>query len=102
MVRATLYVTVKAGHEDEFVEVWRGIAKHVQEAPGNLRQTLLRDPDDPRNFIVTSDWESRDAFTSFERSPEQDDLTAPVRALRETGRMTVQDLLIHVEGGRAE
>jgi len=102
MVRATLYVTVKPGREDEFIEVWRGIAKHVQAAPGNLRQTLLRDTDDPRSFAVMSDWNSREAFTAFERSPEQDELTAPVRDLRESGRMTVHDLLIDVEGGKAE
>src|SRR6266571_3879025 len=101
MVRATLYVTVKPGREDEFIEVWQGIAKHVQEAPGNLRQMLLRDTDDPRSFAVMSDWKSREAFTDFERSPEQDELTAPVRDLRETGRMTVYDLLIDVEGGKA-
>jgi heme-degrading monooxygenase HmoA len=102
MVRATLYVTIKPGREDEFVEVWKGISQQVRTARGNLGQTLLRDPDDPRSFVVTSDWESRGAFTEFERSPEQDELTAPVRDLRETGRMTVHDLLIHVEGGKAE
>jgi heme-degrading monooxygenase HmoA len=102
MVRATLYVTIKAGREDEFVQVWREISQKVRGASGNLRQALLRDPDDPRSFVVMSDWESREAFTRFERSPEQDELTAPVRDLRETGRMTVHDLLIDVEGGRTE
>ena len=64
-----------------------------------MRQTLLRDPDDSRTFIVSSDWESREAFSEFERSPEQDDLTAPLRELRESGRMTVQEIIVDVEGG---
>lgn len=99
MVRATLHIKVKAGREDEFRAAWEKIAEEVRKDPGNLRQTLLRDPDDPSGFVVTSDWKSREAFTRFERSPEQDELTAPLRDLRESGRMTVQDLLLHIEGG---
>lgn len=99
MVRATLYMTVKEGREEEFEPVWRIIADTVRTQPGNLRQTLVRDPENPRDFIVTSDWDSREAFTRFERSPEQDDLTAPLRELRDTARMTVHEILAHIEGG---
>jgi len=99
MVRATLTITVKPGMEAEFERVWREIAEHVRRNPANVRQTLLRDPDDTRTFIVTSDWVNREAFTEFERSPEQDDLTAPIRDLRETGRMAVQEIVVDVEGG---
>jgi heme-degrading monooxygenase HmoA len=97
MVRATLYMKVKAGQEGAFEQAWRRIADEVRLAPGNLRQALLRDPEDPASFVVTSDWESRAAFTSFERSPEQDELTAPMRDMRESGRMTVHELLTHIE-----
>jgi heme-degrading monooxygenase HmoA len=97
MVRATLYMKVKAGQEGAFEEAWRRIADQVRLAPGNLRQALLRDPEDPASFVVTSDWESRAAFTSFERSPEQDELTAPMRDMRESGQMTVHELLTHIE-----
>jgi len=98
MIRATLSMKVKAGREEEFERAWRAIAAQVRLVPGNLRQALLRDPKDPTNFVLTSDWESHDAFTRFERSPEQDALTAPLRELRESARMTVQHLLAHVEG----
>ena len=99
MVRATLYMKVKDGRGGEFERVWREIADEVRKAPGNLRQTLERDPEDPDSFIVISDWSSREDFTKFERSPEQDDLTAPIRELRETARMTVHDLVYDIEGG---
>jgi heme-degrading monooxygenase HmoA len=99
MVRATLTITVKPGKEEEFVRVWQEIAEHVRHNTGNVRQTLLRSADEERTFVVASDWGSREAFTEFERSPEQDDLTAPIRALRESGRMTVQEIVVDVEGG---
>ena len=91
-------MTVKEGREGDFEQAWRGIAEDVRRAPGNIRQALLRDPDDPRTFVVTSDWESREAFRDFEQSPEQDQLTAPLRELRESGGMTVHDLVVHIEG----
>jgi hypothetical protein len=48
--------------------------------------------------VITTDWDSRETFQNFERSPEQDALTAPLRALRESARMTVQELVAHVDG----
>jgi quinol monooxygenase YgiN len=99
MVRATLYMKVKDGRGEDFERAWREIAEEVRKAPGNLRQALSRDPDDPDSFVVTSDWDDREAFGSFERSPEQDELTAPLRELRESARMTVHELVTHIEGG---
>jgi heme-degrading monooxygenase HmoA len=98
VLRATLHMRVKEGRERDFEDAWRTIAEEVRRAPGSIRQALLRDPEDQRNFVVTSDWENRDAFTRFERSPEQDNLTAPLRDFRESGQMTVHELLVHVEG----
>ena len=97
MIRATLIMKVKAGREQEFERAWMIIAEQAQRTPGNIRQTLLRDQEDQFRFIITSDWESPEAFRSFEHSPEQDVLTAPLRELRESASMTVYNLLAHIE-----
>ena len=47
--------------------------------------------------MITSDWENREAFAQFERSPGQDALTAPLRELRESTRMVVYDVVADVE-----
>jgi heme-degrading monooxygenase HmoA len=99
MVRTSLYMKVKAGRGEDFEQAWRKIAEEVKKAPGNVRQALTRDPDDADSFVVTSDWESREAFRKFETSPEQDDLTAPLRDLRESARMTVHELVTHIDRG---
>ena len=97
MIRATLSIKVKAGREAEFERVWRTVAERVRAEPGNVRQTLLRDPADPRDYIIASDWESREAFTRFERSAAQDELTAPIRELRASGAMSVREIVAHLE-----
>jgi heme-degrading monooxygenase HmoA len=99
VVRATLYMTVKDGRGPDFERAWRAIAEQVRAVPGNVRQTLARDPEDSDSFVVTSDWSNREVFGEFERSPEQDELTAPLRELRSSARMTVHDVLIDIEGG---
>ena len=93
MIRATLTMKVKAGREGDFEQAWKTVAEQTRREPGNLRQALLRDPQDPTTFVITSDWESREAFTRFERSDEQDRLTAPLREMRESAKMTVYQLV---------
>lgn len=100
MIRATLSIKVKAGREAEFERVWRTIAERVRAEPGNIRQTLLRDAADPCEYVIASDWQSREAFARFERSPAQDELTAPIRELRASASMTVREIVTHLE--RAE
>jgi heme-degrading monooxygenase HmoA len=99
MIRATLHMKVRPGAEDEFMRVFSAVAEKVRSDPGSVRQTLLRDPDNPRSFVVMTDWISRDAFARFERSTAQDQLTAPLRALRESSSMAVYDLVYSLEGG---
>src|SRR2546421_11091799 len=98
MVRATLYMKVRTGRGSDFEREWLAISDEVRKVPGNIRQALSRDPEDSDSFVVTSDWKTREQFGKFERSPEQDDLTAPIRELRESARMTVQDLIFQIEG----
>lgn len=98
MIRATLHMKVKPGTEDEFVRAFEEIAKHVRADPGSIRQALLRDPKDPTSFVVMSDWVSREAFSEFEHSSEQDNLTAPLRAVRESATMEVHELVFEISG----
>jgi len=87
---------VRPGLEQEFEQLWEKVAMEVRRAPGNLRQDLLRGG--KREFVVTTDWTTREAFHAFERSGEQDVLTASLRELRESASMEIADLLVHVEG----
>jgi heme-degrading monooxygenase HmoA len=93
MLRAILYMKVKSDRVDEFIQAWRKVAAYVQHMPGNLHQALLRDPQDDAGFIISSDWESKEAFHAFERSSEQDMLTASLRDMRLSARMETYDVI---------
>ncbi len=98
MIRATIEMKIKAGREGEFENAWEAIAGRVRSIPGNRRQELLRDPKNPSSYVLTSDWDTAEEFHAFERSTEQDELTRPLRDLRESSRMMVYSLIKHVEG----
>lgn len=96
-IRAMLRMKVKAGKEAEFVEAWRKVAAVAATKPGNMAQALLRDSADGSVFYVSTDWRSRAEFGAFERSPEQDELTAPLRAMREEATMNLYSIVDSVE-----
>jgi heme-degrading monooxygenase HmoA len=101
MIRATLQLKVRSGRELEFQRAWEDVAAEVGRLPGSLRQALIRQEGDPCVFTITSDWADEESFRAFERSPEQDALTATLRALRESASMQVDDLLLHVDSEAA-
>ena len=98
-IRAMLRMKVKPGAEARFVDAWMRVAAVAAGVEGSIRQSLLRDQEDLQTFIVCTDWASRAAFGAFERSPEQHELTAPLRELRESASMTIFELVEHVESG---
>ncbi|MGY1777343.1 FAD-dependent monooxygenase [Geodermatophilus sp. SYSU D00804] len=88
-VRTVLRVRAREGCEDAFAAAWQRAAAAVARVPGNLRQELVRDADDPRWFGFVSDWTDRAAADAFEGSAAREDLTAALRDLREdTARET--------------
>jgi heme oxygenase (mycobilin-producing) len=99
VIRATLYMEVKPGREGDFEAAWHDVSERARLVPGNLRQTLMRDPDAPSTYVITTEWESREAYSDFEHSAEQDALTAPLRDLRASARQVVHDVVADVEAG---
>jgi heme-degrading monooxygenase HmoA len=97
-VRATLHLRIAPRRAADFERAWRAVAAEVRRVPGNLRQALLRDPQDPGAVTITSDWSSEERFRAFEASARQHTLTAELRALRESAVMTVSALVLHVDG----
>ncbi|GIG63079.1 hypothetical protein Lfu02_74510 [Longispora fulva] len=83
-VRTVLRMRAREGCETQFETAWRAAAAEISRIPGNLRQELVRDAEDPRTFLITSDWSDQSSLDAFGRSAVRDQLTAVLRDLRES------------------
>lgn len=82
-VRTVLRMRAREGCEGRFQTAWRRAAAEISRVPGNLRQELMCDEDDPRWFGVVSDWTDRASVDAFERSSARDAFTEALRDLRD-------------------
>lgn len=97
-VRAMLTMTVPSAAAQQFEREWARVARWVAGQQGCVRQTLSRvyGTGDPV-YMLISDWSDLSAFRRFERSPQQDEATAGLRALRTSSRMDVAAIVEHRE-----
>ena len=97
-VRTMLRMRTREGCEAEFEAAWRRAAAEIAHVPGNLRQELVRDVEDPRTFVITSDWTDRAAVDGFGRSSARETLTEALRDLREDAARNTYEVLAVVPG----
>jgi heme-degrading monooxygenase HmoA len=92
-VRAVLTFGVLAEDAERFEGEWRRVAAAAAGQPGCVGQSLCRYDDNGLRYVISSDWVDLAAFRAFERSPEQDALTAGLRRLRQSARMQIMVLV---------
>jgi len=90
-VRTILRMRAREGHADAVESAWRAAAQEISRAPGNLRQELVRDANDPHTFLVISDW-------SDPRSAARTRIPEALRDLQEAGEPTTYQVLHTVAG----
>jgi heme-degrading monooxygenase HmoA len=94
MVRAVLTMLVREGCEREFEEIWRKAV--ADPLPGSLGQTMTRDTEQPRLYVITGDWESRAALAEFEGSAGRRAMSAGFEPLRERAGKQVLEIIARV------
>jgi 2-polyprenyl-6-methoxyphenol hydroxylase-like FAD-dependent oxidoreductase/heme-degrading monooxygenase HmoA len=99
-VRTILRMKVLEGCEAAFERAWRDAARDISRVPGNVRQELVQDADDPRTFLIISDWTDRAAVDTFGRSNAREKLTAALRDMREDADRHTYELRHVVDGGK--
>jgi heme oxygenase (mycobilin-producing) len=66
-------------------EAYHHISRQLAGTPGLLHNTLLEKADTSGSFVVVSEWESLEAFRSWEEGPEHRGVTAPLRPYHDRG-----------------
>jgi 2-polyprenyl-6-methoxyphenol hydroxylase-like FAD-dependent oxidoreductase/heme-degrading monooxygenase HmoA len=92
-VRTILRMRAREGCAEAFEAAWRTAAEEISRTPGSLRQELIRDAEDPRTFLIISDWRDQAALDAFGPSAARERLTAALRDLRESGEKNTYEVL---------
>jgi heme oxygenase (mycobilin-producing) len=78
--RFVLDVHVAPGREEDLLRAYAALRARLEEGvPGLLGHQLCQNADDTRRWIITSEWESLEASTRWDRSAEHDELVRPLR-----------------------
>ncbi|HET6500682.1 MAG TPA: antibiotic biosynthesis monooxygenase family protein [Amycolatopsis sp.] len=92
-VRTVLAMRTREGCEQRFEAEWRSAAEVIRTMDGCLRQDLVRDADDPRSYLIISDWADRERLDAFGRSENRERLLRVVRELRESAQRHTYQVL---------
>lgn len=92
-VRTVLAMRTREGCEQRFEKEWLDAAEEIKTVDGCLRQDLVRDADDPRSYLIISDWTDRERLDAFGRSEHRDRLMSVIRDLRESAQRTTYHVL---------
>jgi heme-degrading monooxygenase HmoA len=78
--RVVFLIQLKGGREKEFLEAYQAIRAQVaREVKGHLVDQLGQAIDDPRNWLLTSEWQCIDNFLAWERDPTHHQLVKRMR-----------------------
>lgn len=97
-VRTIVAMRTRQGCEQRFEAEWLLVAEKIRAMDGCLRQDLVRDVDDPRSFLIISDWVDRERLDAFGHSEQRERLLRVVRELRESAQRNTYQVLHSVPG----
>ncbi|SBT42715.1 putative quinol monooxygenase [Micromonospora auratinigra] len=101
-VRTVLAMRAREGCAERFEAEWRSAAEEIRTLDGCLHQDLVRDADDPRSYLIISDWADRETLDAFGRSEHRDRLLRIIRELRESAERHTYQVLHSVGGDPGE
>lgn len=74
IITARIAPGLRAGFEDAY----RTVAEAVKGTPGHVRDVLLRDEQDPGQYMLLAEWTSRDLFHRWADDPAHMRQAAPM------------------------
>jgi heme-degrading monooxygenase HmoA len=78
--RFVLEVHLKAGREDDLLAAYSALRSRLEQGvDGLISHQLCQSVDDADTWIITSEWDSLEASSHWDRSEEHDALVRPLR-----------------------
>lgn len=101
-IRFVVTVRLKPGTEEDFVAAYQAMHERVERGiAGHVSHQLCRSLDDPQDWIITSEFESRQTWRAWDESSEHRALIAPFRQFFERGASTAYEVRVesrHADG----
>jgi autoinducer 2-degrading protein len=69
MIVTCVYIHVKAGYQDRFIEATSANHLEAVKEKGNLRFDLIQQEDDPQSFMLYEAYESEESAAAHKRTP---------------------------------
>lgn len=92
-VRILLYHRVPPAGIGAIEKAYREISEELAGTPGLLGNELLRSLIDPDVFVVLSEWQSIEAFNSWDKGPDHKGQTSPLRPYQDRTREKPWEIL---------
>jgi heme-degrading monooxygenase HmoA len=80
-VRIIIDRKVKKGKEADFAKLLRALRSKAIFSKGYISGEMLRNRDDPQNYIVITAWQSVDDWEKYENVPETSKIHARIEKL---------------------
>lgn len=78
--RVIFLMRVPTARTEEFLAAYEQIRYEVADGvPGHRLDQVCQSPADPEQWLITSEWDSLEAFENWERTPEHRTLVRPLR-----------------------
>ncbi|HEX9417172.1 MAG TPA: antibiotic biosynthesis monooxygenase family protein [Gaiellaceae bacterium] len=78
--RVVFILDLKPGAGEQFLEAYEGLRYDVaQGVKGHIVDQVCRSPENPDQWLITSEWESIDDFLAWEATEEHRELAKPLR-----------------------
>jgi heme-degrading monooxygenase HmoA len=78
--RVVFVLRLKPGSQETFLQAYNKVRHEVARGvKGHLIDQVCQSPNDPLDWLITSEWETLDHFLEWEKTQEHRDLAKPLR-----------------------
>jgi heme-degrading monooxygenase HmoA len=98
--RVVFILKLKPGTSQQFLDAYELIRHDVANGvKGHIMDQVCSNPDDPDDWLITSEWESLDDFKAWEETQEHRDLVKPMSVCFAEARSLKYEVHAETRGG---
>ncbi|MFI6157202.1 SchA/CurD-like domain-containing protein [Kitasatospora sp. NPDC051170] len=77
-LRVVLMLEIQDGAQQRFLDVYEQLRHQVASVPGHVSDQLCQSINDPRQWLITSEWEDQETFLRWVDSPAHREMVKPM------------------------